>query len=980
MPRPILALFAAALALPALARADNNPDLYKDGAAPPLTLNIGRMPAPPALDGDLADWPASATSFLLGQNSQTGRRFAWGGTRDSSGAVRLAWDETYLYLGADVVDDHQDPATNPSQIWQGDTLELFFNAQPRVQQVERFWQQAIIPPLAPGTTLKATGPQKDFTGIEGTAVPHPGGYTLECRIPWENLTGFTTKSGQELGFQLYLDDRDGNGRKSQLFWYPSAISFSRPQHTNIIKLAADGEQSQPKVLAGPNNWCVTDPNTMAVSAVTNVPGAVKARLSLEGNFKKNPAVDFELKPASDSVSVGQTNFDVTGIEGLRRFDISVLDANGQVLAANTFQAELVGERFNRMRALNDGLKTKLAREKDQINLADIDLETQLAGLNAWYTRLSAFVFNEARPEALNATLLDEMLTEYTALDAALERYKDGRDPYEKQTGSFVRAYQSPLTGAYRPMALYVPENYDPKRRYPLIVILHSIFADERMISLLAPNFKNLDAIVLQAPSYRQFDWGGVNAAETFAGLNEVQKLYSIDMDRVSLAGYHIGGRGVWQLAELQPDRWSAIAPIFSGIDTGPNYPALKLYPQYYQQATNVQIPAPQFKKPAPPIPIQDSREAALYQQSSLVTRLDNIAHIPIRSAYGEDEPNAAAERLAMEARLKELGANFQTHYVPGAMHGSPAEEFSDPAFYQWLISQRRTRPNKADFTVTTLRDNYAWGVRVDALSNPSRPGHVRFSKTADGSYSLTTSGIAALSLDMFRPSISQIDGHHVTQTAPPPVFEHHSGMMSFIRSPDGNWSRQYDLQGKRTGFSGPIDDFQSVSFIFVYGTGGDAATNDALQKQAKKMADWGLGAVFPVKADKEVTPEEIQQDCLILIGNPANNSLIAGLGANLPLEFLPDGFRLGDQTVTGPGAGACLIFPNPRANLGYVVLVTANDPAGYAVWDARKVGGDFVLGTGVTADGKTTFAPAFRGWFDNQWKYSKDLMFRVTQP
>ncbi|PTX97372.1 hypothetical protein DB346_20445 [Verrucomicrobia bacterium LW23] len=83
--------------------APSTDDNHRDGATPARTFAIGRTGTDtPRLDGELSDWPADTARFLLGAHTQTGRRFSWGGTQDISGAVRMAWNETHLFLAVTV--------------------------------------------------------------------------------------------------------------------------------------------------------------------------------------------------------------------------------------------------------------------------------------------------------------------------------------------------------------------------------------------------------------------------------------------------------------------------------------------------------------------------------------------------------------------------------------------------------------------------------------------------------------------------------------------------------------------------------------------------------------------------------------------------------------------------------------------------------------------------------------------------------------
>jgi hypothetical protein len=541
-----------------------------------------------------------------------------------------------------------------------------------------------------------------------------------------------------------------------------------------------------------------------------------------------------------------------------------------------------------------------------------------------------------------------------------------------------------VTGLFRPRALFVPTDYDPKsgKKYPLIVVLHPLYSDERLLTNLVENFRNLGAIVYEGSAYSQLDWGGVSAAETWAGLNEVKSQYSIDEDRVYLIGSNIGGRGTWQLAEARPDQWAAIAPLLQDVDVWGRYPALQLYPQYMAEALDVRIPFPNFVPPPKPGPLTDPLARKMYVQDSLVTRLENIAALPKVSNYGDGEPNGRAERMAMQDELTKLGYPLRTYYMPGAMHGTLVDEFNDPDFYQWLLSFRRADyPKQVRFVATNLRDHAAWWVSVDQFASPDEVA--RIEAALDGTQITVKTGQASaisLLIDDRLASAGtalnlQIDGQALspvtTAAAASATWTH------FVRGTDGKWAVGPVPDGqKRPGLSGPIDDFQRDRFIVVYGTGGDDVARKALKQHGQQVADWGLGTVFEQKADTDVTDDDIHNATLLLVGTPSNNSQLAKVADKLPLKWTKTGFQLGARSAEGPGAGACFIAPNPLSTGHYVVVITATDDAGYQVWNLRDPGGDYILIHTITQDGKPALLTAARGWFTNAWQWSPDLCLK----
>jgi len=238
---------------------------------------------------------------------------------------------------------------------------------------------------------------------------------------------------------------------------------------------------------------------------------------------------------------------------------------------------------------------------------------------------------------------------------------------------------------------------------------------------------------------------------------------------------------------------------------------------------------------------------------------------------------------------------------------------------------------------------------------------------------LRTTNVAALALDLTKLGRSAqvvLDG----QPAQPLAGQ-------FVRAANGRWRAGQPSPGmKRHGLSGPLDDFQFDRFLFVYGTAGTAAENALLAKLGKKLADWGLGATFNVKADRDVTDADLHEAHLIVIGTPSSNSLLGKLAKDVPLVWSSTGLQLGKVSVAGAGAGACLIYPNPLAPERYLVILTGVDEAGYQVWNARAPGGDYVLGRTETRDGKPVFVPTICGWFDNRWLWSADLCYGTVFP
>lgn len=79
--------------------------------------------------------------------------------------------------------------------------------------------------------------------------------------------------------------------------------------------------------------------------------------------------------------------------------------------------------------------------------------------------------------------------------------------------------------------------------------------------MLAENF------VTVTPSSNLDNGYGWNASILSALLNEVVERYRIDLDRVHVTGFSMGGYGTWTLATHSPNRFATLIPICGAGDT-----------------------------------------------------------------------------------------------------------------------------------------------------------------------------------------------------------------------------------------------------------------------------------------------------------------------------------------------------------------------------------------------------------------------------
>jgi predicted esterase len=141
-----------------------------------------------------------------------------------------------------------------------------------------------------------------------------------------------------------------------------------------------------------------------------------------------------------------------------------------------------------------------------------------------------------------------------------------RDPYMEETGFIRKAYLSDLDGTLQPYIIWVPEDFDPNSRYPMLVYLHGSASTE--YDLLGSGARRMipEGFIALAPRGRgtsncyTFD----NAQEDIAeAIDAVIADYPIDPLRIILSGFSMGGYGVYRTHYETPGKFRALA-ILSG--------------------------------------------------------------------------------------------------------------------------------------------------------------------------------------------------------------------------------------------------------------------------------------------------------------------------------------------------------------------------------------------------------------------------------
>ncbi len=624
-----------------------------------------------------------------------------------------------------------------------------------------------------------------------------------------------------------------------------------------------------------------------------------------------------------------------------------------------------------------GIEVPVA-DRDRLQSGLDNLQTQIDELHASDDALvqsllpDVEIFARAVDQALR---FNEMFTEADIKHAALLLEEGaqrarllavGESPWTQQKGLVVRGFRSRLDDTVQPYGLVIPDSYTSETPglYRCDVWLHGRgetsvelqFIQTRMTTRGA--IEPEDTIVLHP-------FGRYSNAFKFAGevdvleaLEHAKSQYRIDEERIGMRGFSMGGAGCWQFAVHYADRWFAANPGAGFSET----------PQFLLSFQGESLSAPWW-------------EETLWQWYDCPDWVTNLAHCPTIAYSGEIDVQKQAADVMAEAFSKMGAEDSELVMSPLAADGLAsrsrelvhligpqtahsihpyAKEQMEAMLGQLASLEPIDVPHAVNLVTSTLRYDRMHWINVRALEEHWERGYVTARLVPPNTILVRANGVTDFELNFgpgelpewflktpdvrwerLRPrdDLSLIaDDDPLTDE--PPVRSDRSwsfriyqntvkvqteqGPMEIPVWKTGTPPWENELR-KRHGISGPIDDALMDSFLFVKPSGEcrHAAVEQWTQSEfAHAMTHWRqqMRGDARVKADADITEEDIAKHNLILWGDPTSNRVMARVMKNLPIQWTDSEVIVGERRFDAAHHAPILIFPNPLNPKKYVVL------------------------------------------------------------
>lgn len=190
---------------------------------------------------------------------------------------------------------------------------------------------------------------------------------------------------------------------------------------------------------------------------------------------------------------------------------------------------------------------------------------------------------------------------------------------------------------------YLPPDFDPEKRYPLVFFLHGAGERGDDLSLVARHgYLSYDReypFILIAPQCPKERYWGNYVESLLAFLDDVCEKLPVDRDRVILTGLSMGGNGTWLVGMAAPEKFCCLVPVCGWG-----------------------------------IPFYAGR----------------VANLPIWMFHGDCDTTVPIEgSMDMLRAVNSRGGNARLTVCYGVGHHSWEQAYTDEELLAWILAQRR---------------------------------------------------------------------------------------------------------------------------------------------------------------------------------------------------------------------------------------------------------------------------------------------------
>lgn len=489
----------------------------------------------------------------------------------------------------------------------------------------------------------------------------------------------------------------------------------------------------------------------------------------------------------------------------------------------------------------------------------------------------------------------------TKIESTLQRAESiarsrGDAVYPALSQMHERAYIARADSSAQPYWVFVPRDYTPRKKWPLVVFLHGYGPDISKINPWIPGPETWEVatergFILAVPyGRRNSDFVSIGEDDTLAVTDLVSARYNVDSERTFLLGTSMGGYGAHAVGLHSPERFAGVAVMCGRTD---------FYLWFNLQREEV----PAWKR-------------VLYDADDPRHLKRNAAQLPILMQHGALDNIVPAEHSRrLYADLKALGSPVFYREIPYATHYIYWQHAPYETAFEWMKNYTRpSTPRRVQYTTGTLRNNRSHWATIAGFGNYSELAHIDAGIKAGNVLDVKTENVSRFEL---RPPQQFLENDLPLTLVVNGVEEDEK----YSAAEPVRWPRvQLEKELKSPQRAGPIKECYRDPFLLVYGTLQSSEDETNARRFLKEWEEFADGTPW-IKADTDVTEEDKGIFNLILFGTRESNAILQQIAGKLPLELTPTGYRVGGREYSRKEPlGLQFCYPSPFSAARMVVV------------------------------------------------------------
>jgi enterochelin esterase-like enzyme len=518
------------------------------------------------------------------------------------------------------------------------------------------------------------------------------------------------------------------------------------------------------------------------------------------------------------------------------------------------------------------------------------------------------------------------------------------------TAGFYRlAWRDEVDGSPQFARAYLPMNYDPAKKYPLVIYLHGHNARNPTYASDDPGVRHrlvaeqYDIIRMEPHGRGNTGFQGIGEADVMRAVAEAQKTFNVNDERIYLTGGSMGGGGAWYVGTRHTDVFAALGPIYGGWD-------YHIWTSQEELAT------------WPP------QQVSLEEADSSFAQAENLLHTPVFVNHGDSDKSVNVENSRYAVRmLQRWGYDVRYWEHPGKGHASGLGVGNDVV--EWFLRYRLCRaPRHVLLRAPELSGANAHWVHAEQQEDPFAFMLVDAVVSPGNVLTITSQNVLQLRLN---PPKELVD-----VSKPIQVIWNGQAVKDFQVTPDGQIILR--AKGYAPGELVKKGTLPTPFAIVVGTTSKDERMNRFCQLLAERARDdWNNWQHVSPRyfKDTEITDEQVRKYSLILYGGPEDNAVTARLIKDIPLTIESGRITLDDRAFDAPDAAVRILYPHPLNDERHVAIIAANSAEAMFWADRMPDNVDFVIDDGRVGS-ENDYLRRLVAWgrFDCNWRLNEKYL------